>query len=136
MKINIFLSVFFIIFVIMISECRIERPNVQNINPFLPNYYYPLDESILRFLVLNVHKALHGPWREKTCLWGFANNTGSDQPVHPLSLTSAFVIHKVLLASIIPRLDLSKISVAEQAGLSLALSETLKTGFNILIIDY
>ena len=96
-------------------------------NPFLPNYYYPQDESILRFLFLNVHKTLHGPWREKTCLWGFANNTGSDQPVHRLSLTSAFVIH--LLASIIPRLDTSEISVALQAGLSLALSETLKTGF-------
>ena len=35
----------------------------------------------------------YGPRREKTCLWGFANNTGADQPAHPRSLVSAFVIH-------------------------------------------
>ena len=29
---------------------------------------------------------------EKTCLLGFANNTGADQPVYPRSLNSAFVI--------------------------------------------
>ena len=34
-----------------------------------------------------------GPRREKTCLRGFANNTGADQPAHPRSLISAFVIH-------------------------------------------
>ena len=35
---------------------------------------------------------LIGPRRQKTCLQGFANNTGADQPMHPLSLISAFVI--------------------------------------------
>ena len=33
-----------------------------------------------------------GPQRKKTCLRGFANNTGADQPAHPRSLISAFVI--------------------------------------------
>ena len=33
-----------------------------------------------------------GPRREKTCLRGFANKTGADQPAHPRSLISAFVI--------------------------------------------
>ena len=33
-----------------------------------------------------------GPRCEKTCLWGFVNNTGADQPAHPRSLISAFVI--------------------------------------------
>ena len=33
-----------------------------------------------------------GPQREKTCLRGFANNTGADQPAHPRSLISAIVI--------------------------------------------
>ena len=28
-----------------------------------------------------------------TCLWGLANNKGADQPAHPRSLISAFVIH-------------------------------------------
>ena len=64
----------------------------------------------------------------------FANNTDADQPAHRCSLISAFVIR--LLESIISRLATSKIlifllvSVAEETGLSLALSETLKTGFS------
>ena len=37
----------------------------------------------------------YGPRREKTCLRGFANNKGTDQPAHPRSLISAFVIHFV-----------------------------------------
>ena len=40
-----------------------------------------------------------GPRREKTCLRGFVNNTGADQPAHPRSLISAFVI-RVLKRSI------------------------------------
>ena len=43
-----------------------------------------------------------GPQREKTCLRGFANNTGADQPAHPRSLVSAFVIR--FLESIICKL--------------------------------
>ena len=34
----------------------------------------------------------YGPRHEKTCLLGVADNTGADQPVHPCSLISAFVI--------------------------------------------
>ena len=34
----------------------------------------------------------YGPRREKTCLRGFANNTGADQPAHPRSLISTFAI--------------------------------------------
>ena len=76
---------------------------------------------------------LIGPHREKTCLRGFANNTGADQPAHPRSLISAFVIR--FLESIICKLSTSEISIfelvsaAEQAGLNLILSETPKTGF-------
>ena len=64
---------------------------------------------------------------------GVANNTGADQPVHPRSLISAFVIR--FLESITSRLATSEISlfllvsVAEETGLSPALSETPKTGF-------
>ena len=50
-----------------------------------------------------------GPRREKTCLRGFANNTCADQPVHPRSLISAFVIR--FLESIISRLTASEISI-------------------------
>ena len=49
-----------------------------------------------------------GPRREKTCLRWFANNKGANQPVHPRSLISAFVIR--LLESIIYRLATSEIS--------------------------
>ena len=37
-------------------------------------------------------KSAIGPGREKTSLRGFANNKGADQPAHPRSLISAFVI--------------------------------------------
>ena len=56
------------------------------------------------------------------CQMPYANNKGADQPAHPRSLISAFVIR--CLASIVPILAKSKISrlqlasVAEQAGLS------------------
>ena len=73
------------------------------------------------------------PGREKTCLWGFANNKGADQPAHPHNLISSFVIP--LWYSIIFRIIMSEISilllvsVAKETGLSLALSNTPKTGF-------
>ena len=54
-------------------------------------------------------KILYGPQREKTCLRGFANNTGAEQPAHPRSLISAFVIR--FLVSIISRLATSGISI-------------------------
>ena len=52
---------------------------------------------------------LMGLSREKTCLRGFANNTGAGQPEHPRSLISAFVI--CFLESIISRLVTSEISI-------------------------
>ena len=52
---------------------------------------------------------LYGPQREKTCLQGFANNTGTDQPAHPRSMNSAFVIR--FLESIVCKLAAGKISI-------------------------
>ena len=63
----------------------------------------------------------------------YANNKGADQPAHPRSLISIFIVR--CLASIIPVITMYKISrlklasVAEQAGLSLTWSQTPKTGF-------
>ena len=63
----------------------------------------------------------------------FANNKGADQPAHPRSLISAFVVRCldriISLDSIaeISRLQLA--SVAAQAGLCLAWSETHKDTF-------
>ena len=65
--------------------------------------------------------------------YAYANNKGADQPAHPRSLISAFVVR--FLDSIIPLVSLSEISrlslasEAEQAGLSPIWSQTPKTGF-------
>ena len=52
---------------------------------------------------------LYGLQGDKTCLWGFANNKGADQPAHACSLISAFVI--CLLETIISKLAPSEISL-------------------------
>ena len=63
----------------------------------------------------------------------YANNKGADQPAHPSSLISTFVVR--CLDSIISLVSISKIasfclaSVAAQAGLSLTWSKTPKTSF-------
>ena len=57
--------------------------------------------------------SIFGPQREKTCFrgegGGVANNTGTDQPVHPRSLISGFVIR--FLESNICKLATSEISI-------------------------
>ena len=88
--------------------------------------------SIWRQLDINSNQAgtqpLYGPQRKKTCLRGFANNTGADQPAHPRSLISAFVIR--FLERNICQLNtgeistFSLVSVAEETGLKLASSDT------------
>ena len=52
---------------------------------------------------------LYGPRSEKTCLLEFANNTGADQPGHPRSLISAFVIR--FLENMIRKLAAGEISI-------------------------
>ena len=52
---------------------------------------------------------LFGPRRDKTCLRGFAKNTGADQPAHPRSLISAFVIQ--VLKSIICKIATGEIPI-------------------------
>ena len=73
------------------------------------------------------------PGHEKMCLMSYANNKGADQPAHPRSLISAFVVH--CLDSIISPECIAEISrtylasVAAQAGLCLAWSETPEDTF-------
>ena len=79
-----------------------------------------------------VNRIIYGLRRKKTGRRGLGNNKGSGQPAHPLSLFSAFVIR--LLESIISRLATFGISifylvsVTEQTGFNLILSETPKAG--------
>ena len=60
-------------------------------------------------VILFLHVFITGPRREKTCLRGFANNTGADQPAHPRSLISAFVIR--FLKNTIYKLATGEISI-------------------------
>ena len=68
------------------------------------------------------------PGHEKTCLMSYANNKGAEQPAHPRSLISAFVVR--CLDSVMSLVSITKISslvlasVAEQASLSVTWSET------------
>ena len=70
----------------------------------------------------------------------YANEKGADQPAHPSSLISTFIVR--CLDSIIPLVSISKIpslylvSVAAQAGLSLPWSQTPKTGFLVTWLNY
>ena len=52
---------------------------------------------------------LNGHRRERTCLQGFANNTGEDQPARPRSLISAFVVR--FLENFICKLATDEISI-------------------------
>ena len=76
---------------------------------------------------------------EIMCLMPYANNKGADQPAHPRSLISTFVVH--CLDSIVPLVSISEISslclaaVAAQAGLSLPWSQTPKTGFLVTSLN-
>ena len=59
-------------------------------------------------LLLNMIKLMYEPGHEKTCIMSYANNKGADQPAHPRSLISAFVVH--CLDSIISLDSISEIS--------------------------
>ena len=80
-----------------------------------------------------VHK-LYEPGHEQTCLMSYANNKGTDQPVHPCSLIRAFVVR--CLDSVMSLVSVTKISslmlasVAEQASLSLTWLETPEDTFS------
>ena len=74
------------------------------------------------------------PDHEKMCLKSYANNKDADQPAHPRSLISAFVVR--CLDSIISLDSIAEISrillasVAAQTGLCLASSETPEDTFS------
>ena len=89
--------------------------------------YTQLTRCSIRPLPYNVSHVMRKPVMPN------ANNKGTDQPVHPHSLISTFVVH--CLDTIIPLVSISEISslclasVAAQAGLRIPWSQTPKTGF-------
>ena len=46
----------------------------------------------LKIKILSILKNTNEPGHEKMCLISYANNKGADQPAHPCSLISAFVV--------------------------------------------
>ena len=75
-----------------------------------------------------------GRCRKKTCLRGFANNKGADQPAHQRRLISAFVIR--FLEVIIYKYAIGEIatfylvSEAEETDLKLVMLETPEDRFS------
>ena len=74
----------------------------------LPKYH---DLYLLKFTehYFYCFRKSNGPRHEKTCLREFAKNKGTDQPAHPRSLISAFVIR--FLESTISKLCTSEILI-------------------------
>ena len=70
----------------------------QQVNSVAQVYLYKLFVSLKLF----------GPRHTKMCLMTFANNKGADQPAHPRSLISTFVVR--CLDSIMPLVSVSEIS--------------------------
>ena len=70
----------------------------------------------------------------------YTNNKGADQPAHPRNLIRTFVFH--CLDSLIPLVSKSEISspyiatVAAQASLSLPWSQTPKTDFLVMRLNF
>ena len=58
----------------------------------LDHLLFPFVAYVEIYIDIMKPNIINGPRREKTCLRGFANNTGTDQPAHPRSLISAFVV--------------------------------------------
>ena len=69
-----------------------------------------------------------------------ANNEGADQPTHPRSLISAFVVSLLdSVMSLVPGIKISSLmlaSVAEQASLSLTWSESPEDTFLMTRLNY
>ena len=67
------------------------------------------------------------------CLMPYANNKGADQPVHPRSLISAFVVRcqdRMIPLVYISEISRFYLSVAEQVSWCLAWSETPEDTFS------
>ena len=82
------------------------------------------NETTPDWLEIRIWYSINGPQREKTCLRGFANNTGADQPAH-LTVWSEpllFAYWKVSYLNLLQANSLFLlVSVAEEAGLNLTL---------------
>ena len=63
---------------------------------------------VLSCFILLSNRSTYGPGHAKMCLMPYANNKGADQPAHPRSLISTFVVR--CLDSMICILAIFKVS--------------------------
>ena len=109
-------------------DCSIYTKYLHNINASEQNIYWDLN-------IIDYQNIIWASSWDNLFL-SYANNKGADQPAHPRSLISTFVVH--CLDSIIPLVSVSEISslylasVAAQAGSSLPWLQTPKTGFLVM----
>ena len=59
-------------------------------------------------LYIHISYLLFGPGHAKMCLMPYANNKGADQPAHPRSLISTFIVR--CLDSVMALVSISEIS--------------------------
>ena len=79
-----------------------------NIEPNVVRSLLPAGGPFYIFtLIVQRNKNIYGPGHAKTCLMPYANNKGADQPAHPRSLISTFVVR--FLDSMICILAMSKV---------------------------
>ena len=101
-------------------------------------YFFNYAPNYSNITVLQYNTIWAMSW--ENLFYAYANNKGTDQPAHPCSLISTFVVR--CLESIIPLVYISEISrlqlasVAAQAGLCLIWSQTPKTGFLMTRLIY
>ena len=91
--------------------------------------------NTIRYSVLFIYE----PGHEKMCLISYANNKVADQPAHPRSLISAFVVSCLdSIISLDSMAEMSRLyiaSVATQAGLCLAWSESPEDTFYRVVVQ-
>ena len=88
---------------------------------------FPIFDAVVLRLLLT------GPGHAKTCFMPYANNKGTDQPAHPCSPISTFVVCSLdSIISLDFRSEISSlelVSIAEQAGLKVTWSQTPEDTF-------
>ena len=75
-------------------------------------WYEPRHDNTFLFLLFRLFgtrttKTIFGPGHAKMCLMPYETNKGSDQPAHPRSLISTFIVH--CQDSIMPLVSISEI---------------------------
>ena len=124
-------------------KCTVAKVNLWRQNEVKRNFSticLTLSLYMLRSLLWSFNIKQIWPTSWENLFMTYANNKGADQPAHPGSLISTFVVH--MLDSILPILAIPEISrvqlvsVALQASLSFTCSQTPKTGFLMMGLIY